>query len=123
MDRIDIRLTLTKPTQAHHRMPGAESSAVMAERVKLARIKASQRWRDESWELNAQAPGNILRTRYCPSIKAMNLLSHAENAGLNPRGSDRVLRLAWTIADLENADEVSAEHLALALSMRGESFE
>ena len=122
MDRIDIRLTLTKPTQAHHRMSGAESSATMAERVKLARIKASQRWRNESWELNAQAPGNILRTRYRPSIKAMSLLSQAENAGLNPRGSDRVLRLAWTIADLENADEVSAEHLALALSMRGESF-
>ena len=53
----------------------------------------------------------------------MNLLTHAENAGLNPRGSDRVLRLAWSIADLEEVDVVSAEHMALALSMRVESFD
>lgn len=123
MDRIDIRLTLTKPTNAHLRMPSAESSAVIAERVSQARKKASHRWRDESWDLNAQAVGNILRTKYSPTGKAMALLTLAENAGLNPRGSDRVLRLAWSIADLEDADVVSAEHMALALTMRGESFD
>jgi magnesium chelatase family protein len=123
MDRIDIRLTLTKPTHAHLRMPSAESSADIAKRVMHARDRAMHRWRNESWQLNSQASGNILRTKYSPSVKAMNLLTHAENAGLNPRGSDRVLRLAWSIADLEEVDVVSAEHMALALSMRGESFD
>jgi magnesium chelatase family protein len=35
------------------------------------------------------------------------------------RGYDRVLRLAWTLADLDAADRPSAAHLARALVLRG----
>lgn len=104
-------------------MTTAESSGVIAARVRQARERALHRWREESWELNAQAPGHALRSRFAPTPKGIDLLTHAENAGLNPRGSDRVLRIAWTIADLEGVDEVGSDHIALALSMRGESFD
>ena len=123
MDRIDIRLLLSKPTTAHMRMREVESSEVIAHRVRLARERSAQRWGHESWVLNAQAPGSALRTRYAPSGKAMDLLTKAENAGLNPRGSDRVLRMSWTLADLDGVDELQTEHIALALALRGESFD
>jgi magnesium chelatase family protein len=38
---------------------------------------------------------------------------------LTARGHDRVLRVARTIADLEAADDIRAEHLAEALQFRG----
>ncbi|MDD2818997.1 MAG: YifB family Mg chelatase-like AAA ATPase [Candidatus Nanopelagicales bacterium] len=123
MDRIDIRLTLSRPTKAHMRVREVESSEVIAQRVRMARERSAKRWSGESWVLNAQAHGNALRTRYAPSGKAMDLLTDAENAGLNPRGSDRVLRMSWTLADLDGVEEIQAEHIALALSLRGESFD
>ncbi len=123
MDRIDIRLTLSRPTKAHMRVREVESSEVIAQRVRMARERSAKRWSGESWVLNAQAHGNALRTRYAPSGKAMDLLTDAENAGLNPRGSDRVLRMSWTLADLDGVEEIQPEHIALALSLRGESFD
>ena len=123
MDRMDIRMVLSRPTNAHLRSSVAESSAVMAARVLQARQKAELRWADEAWTLNAQAPGQILRARYAPTTDGLALLSQAETCGLNPRGSDRVLRLAWTIADLEGVDVVTRDHIALALSLRSESFQ
>ena len=39
---------------------------------------------------------------------------------LTARGHDRVLRVARTIADLADADQIATEHLAEALQFRGE---
>lgn len=123
MDRIDIRISLTRPTDAHLRMGVGETSDAIAQRVLLARDRAQMRWDHESWGLNSQAPGSALRASYPPNIAGQVLLERAEAKGLNPRGSDRVLRMAWTLADLEAKDQPGNEHVATALSMRGGGFE
>jgi len=123
MDRIDIRISLTRPTDAHLRMSSGESSEVIAQRVLLARDRAHVRWTNEAWNLNAQAPGSVLRSSYPPDAAGQALLERAESRGLNPRGSDRVLRMAWTLADLEAHEQPNNDHVVTALSMRGGGFE
>ncbi len=51
--------------------------------------------------------------------KSLNLLEHAvEQLFLSPRACHRILKVSRTIADLDQADEISIEHLAEAIAFR-----
>ncbi|HBJ73701.1 MAG TPA: Mg chelatase-like protein [Actinobacteria bacterium] len=120
LDRIDIRSAVTKPTASQFRMEDAEPSAVIADRVLGARDRAQHRYCQHYWQLNAQAPGRLLRSEFAPSEHGMDLLVEAERRGLNPRGSDRVLRLAWTLADLSGVNLPGREQVSVALALRNQ---
>lgn len=97
----------------------AESSALVAVRVKEAR--AQQRDRLKRWGLstNAEVPGAILRTELRLVSAATASLSKAvETLRLSARGHDRVLRIAWTIADLNQHACPTAEDVDVALQLR-----
>jgi magnesium chelatase family protein len=91
---------------AHADLFGAEpdhaSSAVVAERVAQARAAATERWAGQPWRANSDVPGSVLRAR--PWGLPVSVLREAqdlvETGALTARGYDRVLRLAWTVADL-----------------------
>jgi magnesium chelatase family protein len=69
--------------------------------------------------LNARAEGEALEAACALDAPARALLSRAAEAGgLTARGWTRTLRLARTIADLEDADAVSRTHIAEALIYR-----
>ncbi|MFA7323469.1 MAG: YifB family Mg chelatase-like AAA ATPase [Candidatus Nanopelagicales bacterium] len=118
MDRIDIRVTITRPTESQLKAGSGESSSDVAARVRRARERARLRWGRQPWRLNSHVPGSVLRSQFAPEPQAMTLLERAEAAGLNPRGSDRVLRIAWTLADLDDAPRPALEHLSTALTLR-----
>lgn len=120
LDRIDIRLTVSAPTDADLRAGAGEASAAVAERVARARARALARWRGTPWRLNAQVPGEHLRAAAPPDAAGQRLLRRAEDGGLHPRGSVRVQRLAWTLADLDGSNLPGAHHVAAALTLRGE---
>ncbi|MDO8731590.1 MAG: YifB family Mg chelatase-like AAA ATPase [Actinomycetota bacterium] len=120
LDRIDIRCVVARPTAAHLRMADAETSAVIAQRVLVARDRAKHRYRSHQWQLNAQISGRRLRSEFSPTDQAMALLIEAERRGLNPRGSDRVLRLSWTLADLAEVDRPGREEVSIALALRNQ---
>ena len=46
------------------------------------------------------------------------LMSALERGDLSLRGVDRVLRLAWTLADLEGAEALTLTHIGTALALR-----
>lgn len=58
--------------------------------------------------------------QYCPiDSEGDNLLSYSMNRlGLSARAYDRILKVARTIADLAQADQISAQHLLEAISYR-----
>ncbi|MDN5900248.1 MAG: YifB family Mg chelatase-like AAA ATPase [Brachybacterium sp.] len=119
LDRIDMRVNVG-PVDLHGSggVPG-ESSAEIAERVSAARERQRRRFAGRAWTLNAQLPGPLLRTDFAPERSERRLLDHAVAQGrLTLRGHDRVLRLAWTLADLAGADRPAAEHIGQALTLR-----
>lgn len=119
LDRIDIRLSLLKPSTTDLASTPTESSAAIRERVLVARARASKRFENEPWSLNAQAPGTALRQRWRPTPEAESLIRSAERTGASLRSTDRLLRIAWTVADLDGAACPSAEHVATAMGLRG----
>ncbi|MDN6400211.1 MAG: ATP-binding protein, partial [Brachybacterium sp.] len=119
LDRVDMRVEVG-PVDLHGAggMPG-EPSDVIAQRVSAARERQRRRFEERAWSLNAQLPGPLLRTEFAPERAERRLLDHAVAQGrLTLRGHDRVLRLAWTLADLDAADRPAAEHIGHALTLR-----
>ena len=116
-DRMDLSLAIAAlPARELTAASGGEASASIRERVVAARVR--QMGRDGI--LNARLQGRDLRGRAPLDADARRMLDAAlTRLALTARGHDRVLRVARTIADLDRADTIGAEHLAEALQFRG----
>lgn len=119
LDRVDIRQKLRPVRRAYLAEAGrAEASDVVAERVRAARERQAARLGPLGWRTNAEVPGPHLR-RDLPLPDGVERLESAVARGqLSARGVDRVLRLAWSIADLVGAERPTRDHLNAALAMR-----
>ncbi|MFC7275168.1 YifB family Mg chelatase-like AAA ATPase [Paractinoplanes rhizophilus] len=128
LDRIDIRITL-HPVRAAHLVPtdsAVEPSAIVAERVGRARKAAAARWAGDGWRLNGEVPGPQLRRPpwALPPADTADLRAALDRGLLSARGFDRVLRLAWTVADLDGRDRPGKAEIDEAIQLRmGESHE
>ena len=122
LDRIDIQISL-RPLSAAQLMTSAtpaESSAQVAERVAKARAAAAARWSFAGWRANAEVPGPALRRPpwRLPPRDTASLRAGLERGSLSARGFDRVLRLAWTVADLDGRDRPNEEDIQEAVQLR-----
>jgi magnesium chelatase family protein len=96
------------------------STRAARDRVLAARGVARSRLDGTPWRLNAHTPGPWLRTRrmrLAPATTA-SIDRALERGGITMRGYDRVLRLAWTIADLEGSPVPQRDHVGRALYLR-----
>ena len=121
-DRIDIDLHVARVaasrTTAGER--SALTTAIARDRVESARQRAVCRWQGSPWRKNADVPGTALRQgalRLPPPTRAA--LDRALERGLlTLRGYDRVLRVAWTMADLAERDRPGPDEVGQALHLR-----
>ncbi|MBO3142267.1 YifB family Mg chelatase-like AAA ATPase [Dermatophilus congolensis] len=120
LDRVDVQLQVQRVSRAALRAPRAESSAVIAQRVKRARERQNHRWEKQPWSLNAHVPGPRLRGGefQLPAAATSDIDRALDRGALTLRGYDRVLRLAWTVADLSVKDRPTREDVGLALGLR-----
>lgn len=120
LDRIDIRLAMSRPTPRELATdePAETSSAVLA-RVIRARGLSRNRLSATPWSTNGAVPAAELRRRWPLAGPAADLLREAEHRAANLRGPDRVLRMSWTIADLAGRAQPSRDDVARALTLRG----
>jgi magnesium chelatase family protein len=123
LDRVDIRLRVERVTAAQLRTADdgdRVDSATARIRVERARDVAERRLAATPWRLNAQVPGTWLRSPAgVPARGATAVLDRAlERGGITMRGYDRVLRMAWTLADLDDAARPDASHVGRALLLR-----
>jgi magnesium chelatase family protein len=123
LDRIDIQLRVQRITSAQVRLadeaPRVTTEAAR-ERVLTARGAASARLAETPWTLNSHVPGTWLRNprmRLAPATTA-SIDRALERGGITMRGYDRVLRLGWTLADLDGATLPDADHIGRALYLR-----
>ncbi|MEG3634358.1 YifB family Mg chelatase-like AAA ATPase [Micromonospora palythoicola] len=121
LDRIDLQVRLP-PMRAAELMESTshESSTVVAGRVVAARAAAAARWAPLGRRLNAEIPGPQLRRApwRLPNRVTADLRSRLDSGSLSARGFDRVVRLAWTIADLDGRARPDAGDVGEAITLR-----
>jgi len=120
LDRVDVKIEFLPVGRAELLGDGksAEPSAVVADRVRAARERTAHRLAQTPWRLNAQVPGPELRQRFPPAPGALQPLERAIEIGeVSARGVDRVLRVAWTLADLAGKPRPDADETCYALGL------
>jgi len=119
LDRIDLLVTVARPTAAALVAPPRASSAAVRERVLAARERQSARFATAPIHTNAQLDARLLRAHVQVGAPARRALTQAyERGGLSVRGHDRVLRVARTIADLAERETVALDDVLQALALR-----
>lgn len=122
LDRIDIELALARVSVAQRVTsagPGVTTAAAR-DRVAEARARAMRRLTGTPWQVNAHVPGSWLRDGPCaPPTDARRPLDGALHRGaITLRGYDRVLRVAWSLADLAGRDRLTVEDIGRALFLK-----
>ncbi|GHH86896.1 YifB family Mg chelatase-like AAA ATPase [Streptomyces capitiformicae] len=121
LDRVDLRVEVDRVTRSElsQRDARGESTVTVADRVRAARERATVRLAGMPWRTNSEVPGRELRSRWHAAPGAMDEAERSLERGvLTARGLDRVLRVAWTIADLVGHDRPDATDVNLALQLR-----
>ncbi|MFF0570647.1 YifB family Mg chelatase-like AAA ATPase [Streptomyces sp. NPDC004041] len=121
LDRVDLRVEVEPVDRADLLGQGGrgESTAVVGARVRDARARAAERLTGTPWTTNSEVSGHELRTRLLVAPGALAAAERDLERGiLTARGLDRVLRVAWTVADLRGADRPDASDVAVALELR-----
>ncbi|QKJ19289.1 YifB family Mg chelatase-like AAA ATPase [Microbacterium hominis] len=121
MDRIDIDLTLSRVVHVDAvGGAGPLSTAAARAQVAAARERAARRLSSTPWRHNAQVAGAWLREGpHAPRPIVRRALDAALQRGaITLRGFDRVLRVAWTIADLDGAPALEPAHIGRALFLK-----
>ena len=119
LDRIDliVEVPALDYEELKRRTP-SESSAAIRERVNAARERQRARFTDKAL-CNARMQGKDLRQYCAPDAEGDALMKAAfDTMNLSARSYDRILRVARTIADLEGADAIRADHIAEAIQYR-----
>lgn len=121
LDRIDLRVELS-PLSSGEILAGGpgEGSRAVRERVERARAIQARRYQGRV-RCNAELPPDRVLEVCLPRAGALRVLQeHMDAAGLSARLGRRLLRVARTVADLEGAVGVEADHVHRALSLRME---
>ncbi len=121
LDRIDLYVDVHEIDNSkllEERKKPAETSADVAHRVATARAVQSKRF-DGLEVLNADMTNRQIKSHAKLSAEAKKLLdAGAEKFGLSPRAYMRTVKVARTIADLDNSEDIRTQHIAEALQYR-----
>jgi magnesium chelatase family protein len=122
LDRMDLLVSVERPTEPELRAPPVTSSAEVRERVAEARERQRARLHAEPVGCNGELDGRMVNRYVRLEERAQAILARAYASGtLSARGRHRVVRTARTVADLNRRDQVTAEDLLTALALRQRS--
>jgi magnesium chelatase family protein len=120
LDRVDVKVRL-QPVSRHDMLYDrkfAESSAVVAQRVAAARERCAARLAGTPWRVNAEVPGAALRRSFPPRPGALKSLDRVMELGqVSARGADKIVRVAWSLADLDGKDQPGPDQINLAIGL------
>lgn len=121
LDRIDLHVEVTPVNFSELSSSRlAEKSDLIRERVMKARIVQDARFAAiDEVHANAQMSANMVRNICQIDEQGRSLIKQAmEKLGLSARAYDRILKVARTIADLADSEDIEIEHLAEAIHYR-----
>ena len=124
LDRIDLFIHVNSP--GGRILPG-EKSEISSEQLKKGVLRArraqKERFRTEKIRYNSQMSSRHLE-KYCRlDRESERLLEEAyEKLRMSSRSCSRVLRVARTIADIEDSEEIRFRHLAEAITYKAKEW-
>jgi magnesium chelatase family protein len=120
LDRVDVKIEL-EPVGRKELLNDrnfVESSRTVALRVAQARGRAAHRLRGTPWRLNGEIPGSELRRTWPPAPGSLVVLERSlERGQISARGVVKVIRVAWTIADLAGKPRPAKDECHAALGL------
>jgi magnesium chelatase family protein len=120
LDRVDVKIEL-EPVGRKELLNDrdfAESSRTVALRVARARDRAAYRLRGTPWRLNGEIPGSELRRTWPPAPGSLAVVERSlERGQISARGVVKVIRVAWTIADLAGKPRPAKDECHAALGL------
>lgn len=121
LDRIDLQIDVPRltPEELLNTNSIEESSADIRKRVINARKIQSERYKNENILTNSELTSKLIK-KYCKIDTASEqiLKLAAVKYQLSGRRYDRILKLARTIADLDNSEHITQNHIMQALQYR-----
>jgi len=121
LDRIDIHIEITPvPFEKLSEIKDSESSEEVRGRVIKARQIQELRFKDiDGVYCNAQMSSKQQRTYASPDKDGSELLKNAmQRLNLSARAYDRILKVARTIADMDDSENILSNHIAEAINYR-----
>jgi magnesium chelatase family protein len=120
LDRIDIHIEVAAvPFKELSSGPRGTDSATMRAQVDAARARQSARFGGATKQTNGQMTSRQVREICKLDAPGRDLLESSVNdAGLSARAHDKILRVARTIADLDDSDAIAQEHVGEAVNYR-----
>jgi magnesium chelatase family protein len=120
LDRVDVKIEL-EPVGRRELLNDrtfAESSRTVATRVIQARDRAAHRLSGTPWRLNAEVPGSELRRTWPPAPGSLAAVERSlERGQISARGVVKVIRVAWTLADLVGRPRPTRDDCDAALGL------
>ena len=120
LDRIDIHVEVTSVKYGDLTTERkSETSNEIKSRVNKAKEIQLTRYKNENINSNAELSSNLIK-KYCKLTNDCQLLLNQafDSLNLSVRAYERILKLARTIADLEESKEIKINHLAEAIQYR-----
>ncbi len=120
LDRIDLHIEVKRPKyEKISSKIKSETSEEIRKRVCMAREIQRKRYEFEKIKLNAELNGNLI-SKYCKlDEKGEEILEKAfKNLKLSVRAYEKILKIARTIADLEQKTDIEYKHIAEAIQYR-----
>ncbi|GAA1766524.1 YifB family Mg chelatase-like AAA ATPase [Kocuria aegyptia] len=121
LDRVDLQIAVPKVSYGELAAGAGQGEATAEVAVRVARARAAQaeRLRDLGLRTNAELGGSLLHGALRPPRPVTAPLERAMDRGsLTARGHQRVLRVAWTLADLEGRGVPAPDDVDTALYFR-----
>ncbi|WP_216853676.1 YifB family Mg chelatase-like AAA ATPase [Phytoactinopolyspora halotolerans] len=120
-DRIDIYRRVLPPSMADIdlRLQIAETTKAVAERVAIARERQTRRLADTPWRVNSEVPMAFLKREFpLPGEVTAPAYEKLRQGTVTARGADRIVRLAWTVADLAGHGRPTRDDVHVAIGLR-----
>lgn len=119
LDRIDLLVTVVRPSAEELAAPPTVTSTQLRGRVTAARERQLARLAGTGVSCNAHMSSRLTEDSADLTGEAEQLLADAyTRTSLSTRGRYRVIKVARTVADLQSSSRVGKEHILQALSLR-----